>query len=252
MRRAQHHPPPHSRDRWLLSYADFMTLLFAFFTTLYAASLLDAKEQASVVDGLRSALGGGVVVTGASPTARTTDITLPAPPRPEDLEAAADRVQIGEARQAIERELGAAVSLGQMQLVEDRRGLVIGIPEAASFATGRAELSEVAIALMHRLSGVLKTLPNSIRIEGHTDDAPIRTAQFSSNWDLSTARATRVVALLVGDGISPARLSAAGYSEFHPKAPNTSPESRATNRRVDIVVLNASTARSEEPGEPQP
>ena len=229
MRRAQHHPPPHSRDRWLLSYADFMTLLFAFFTTLYAASLLDAKEQASVVDGLRSALGGGTVVTGASPTARTTDVKLPAPPRPEDLEAAADRVQIGEARQAIERELGAAVSLGQMQLVEDRRGLVIGIPEAASFATGRAELSEVAIALMHRLSTVLKTLPNAIRIEGHTDDAPIRTAQFASNWELSTARATRVVAFLVARRNRARRVCPRpATGEFHPRAPNTSPESRAT------------------------
>ena len=250
--RRTHHPPPHSRDRWLLSYADFMTLLFAFFTTLYAASLLDSKQKESVADGLKSALGGAAVVTAASPSARTTDVNLPAPKPKEDLEAAADRIQIGEARQAIERELGSAISLGQLQLVDDRRGLVIAIPEAASFAAGRAELSEVATTLMHRLSGVLATLPNAIRIEGHTDDAPIRTAQFSSNWELSTARATRVVALLVADGMSPARLSAAGYSEFHPKAPNTSPASRALNRRVDIVVLNASTARTEEPGDAQP
>ena len=247
--RRSHHPPAHSRDRWLLSYADFMTLLFAFFTTLYAASLLDSDKQASVVEGLRSALGSKVSAAAGS---NATDIQLPGP-IPDDVAAAAqDRIQIAQARQAIEQQLGDAIDLGRLQLVEDRRGLVIAIPEASSFAPGRADLSEAATELMYRLSQALATLPNSVRIEGHTDDAPIRTAQFSSNWELSTARATRVVALFVGAGLSPSRLSAAGYSEFHPRAANTSPESRALNRRVDIVVLNPSTMRSEEPGGAQP
>ena len=246
--RRTHHPPAHSRDRWLLSYADFMTLLFAFFTTLYAASLVEGDDKASVAEGLRAALGGFTALP--EPATAGSDVRLPSPPvvPPEVAEAARDRAQIAAARQAIERELADALAANELQLIEDRRGLVIAIPEAASFAAGRAEMSPTAMAIMHGLARALTTLPNAVRIEGHTDDVPIRTTQFSSNWDLSTARATRVVALLVDDGISPERLSAAGYSQFHPRAANTSPEARALNRRVDIVVLNASTTRAEEPG----
>jgi chemotaxis protein MotB len=152
------------------------------------------------------------------------------------------------AREAIERALQEDLAAERLELIEDRRGLVLAIPEAFSFENGRAELSAVAEALMGRVAQVLVTLPNAVRVEGHTDNTPIRTPRFTSNWDLSTARATRVVAFFIAPGgISAERLSAAGYSEYHPRAANDTPEGRARNRRVDIIILNQATERSEEP-----
>ena len=133
-------------------------------------------------------------------------------------------------------------------MVEDPRGLVVEVPEAGAFESGKAELSTDAARMMRRVAAMLVGLPNSVRVEGHTDDAPIRTTKFASNWDLSTARATTVVAFLIaGGGVDPTRLSAAGYSQFKPRAGNHTAAGRTRNRRVDLVILNAATARAEEP-----
>ena len=215
-----------SRDRWLISYADFMTLLCAFFTTLYAASLVDAARPQPQV----------APVTSSAPAPAVASVGTPAPD-----EAAALRARI-------EAALADELSAGYLQLVEDPRGLVVEVPEAGAFESGRAELSTDAERMMRRVAVVLAALPNSVRVEGHTDDAPIRTTRFASNWDLSTARATRVVEFLMASGgVDPLRLSAAGYSQFKPRAANTSAEGRTRNRRVDLVILNAATQRSEEP-----
>jgi chemotaxis protein MotB len=227
-----------SHDRWLIPYADFVTLLFAFFTALYAVTAVDATRLPSIAEGMRAAVGSEVK---RPPT--TGDGILPG----DDALVAAEPPRQPDARAAIERELEEDLAAERLELVEDRRGLVLAIPEAFSFETGRADLSAVAEQLMTRVAGVLVTLPNAVRVEGHTDDTPIHTARFTSNWDLSTARATRVVAFFIAAGIAPDRLSAAGYSEFHPRAANDTPEGRARNRRVDIVILNQATAISEEP-----
>jgi len=228
-----------SRDRWLVSYADFMTLLCAFFTTLYAASLVDAAKPAPVAAALTA--------TVTPPAASATSVAAPAPvapvapPEPKPDEAAALRARV-------EAALGDELAAGYLQLVADPRGLVVEIPEAGAFESGRAELSSDAERMMRRVAGVLAALPNSVRVEGHTDDAPIRTVRFASNWDLSTARATRVVEFLVASGgLDPAKLSAAGYSQFKPRAANTSAAGRTRNRRVDLVILNEATTRAEEP-----
>jgi chemotaxis protein MotB len=117
---------------------------------------------------------------------------------------------------------------------------VISLPEEATFKVGSADVTTDARGLVTRVVDSLKNQPNALRIEGHTDDVPIRTAKYDSNWELSTARAGRVVAWMVQDlGFDPARLSAAGYGEFHPRSPNDTPANRARNRRVDIVILDA-------------
>jgi len=157
-------------------------------------------------------------------------------------------------RAEVERALAPELAAGYLQLVEDPRGLVIEVPEAGSFDVGQAELTPEAGAMLSRVATMLATLPNAVRIEGHSDPTPIRTAQYASNWELSTARATRVVEFLVATaGLAPARLSAAGYAEFKPRAANDSREGRARNRRVDLVLLNEATTRAEEPtgGAPQ-
>jgi chemotaxis protein MotB len=229
-----------SHDRWLIPYADFVTLLFAFFTALYAVTSVDATRLPSMAEGVREAIGMAArgepgSAEPAADAAPTPPEAVPTPPAPADVRA------------AIERELGEDLAAGRLEMAEDRRGLVLAIPEAFSFDTGRASLSEQASSLMARVAGVLKTLPNAVRVEGHTDNTPIHTVRFTSNWELSTARATEVVAFFVQSGLSADRLSAAGYSEYHPRASNDSTEGRARNRRVDIVILNAATRNSEEP-----
>lgn len=222
-----------SRDRWLISYADFMTLLVAFFATLYAASLSETP--------------GATAAPVPAPVAAVAPEPEPAPePPPPDPSLAL--------RAEVERALAPELAAGYLQLVDDRRGLVIEVPEAGSFAVGQAELTNEAAAMLTRVATMLATLPNNVRIEGHSDPSPIRTARFATNWDLSTARATRVIQFLVTSaGLAPSRLSAAGYGEFKPRASNDTAAGRARNRRVDLVLLNESTAQAEEPaGSVQP
>lgn len=219
-----------SRDRWLISYADFMTLLVAFFATLYAASLTETA-----------------VTTAAAPVEAVAPVTAPpvAPPAPDPAVAL---------RAEVERALAPELAAGYLQLIEDPRGLVIEVPEAGAFDVGQADLAPEAAHMLTRVATMLTTLPNAVRIEGHSDTTPIRTSQYASNWDLSTARATRVVEFLVTTaGLAPGRLSAAGYAEFKPRAANDTAQGRARNRRVDLVLLNEQTTRAEEPaGSPRP
>jgi chemotaxis protein MotB len=243
-RRRRSEAPRASRDRWLLSYADFITLLFALFATLYASSTVDANKLATVAQGLQRAFDlpaarrPGIVVAGGG--------VLP---------AGRGIVGAGEpdARTEIQSELGEDLRAGRLELSEDGRGLVLSIPEASAFPTGTADLSPAAQAAVTRMAAVLARLPNGLRVEGHTDDVPIHTARFTSNWELSAARAIRVVELLIQRGpLSPDRLSAAGYGEFHPRVANESPSTRAQNRRVDVVILSPATRAAEEPaGLPQ-
>jgi len=218
----------------VIPYADFVTLLFAFFTALYAVTSSDPGQLPTVAAAMREAVSGGKgVLTGEQPRKPAEG---PASSPPRDL------------RDAIERELQDDLAAKRLELIEDRRGLVLAIPEAFSFDNGSADLSAQSQALMGRVGKVLLVVPNGVRVEGHTDNTPIRTAQFASNWELSTARATRVVAFFVSSaGIPAARLSAAGYSEFHPRADNRTADGRVRNRRVDVVILNEATEMAEEP-----
>jgi chemotaxis protein MotB len=227
-----------SRDRWVIPYADFVTLLFAFFTALYAVTASDPTQLPSVAAAMREAVSGGpgVLAGGDKP------LEPAAGPAVEP-----DTAQGESLRDAVERELHDDLASKRLELLEDRRGLVLAIPEAFSFDNGSAELSPASAALMARVGTVLLGVPNGVRVEGHTDTTPIRTSLFASNWELSTARATRVVAFFVSSGVPADRLSAAGYSEFRPRADNGSPEGRARNRRVDIVILNEATQAAEEP-----
>ncbi len=230
-----------------MSYADFITLLFAFFTTMYAISTIDARKLTAVVDSMQAAFAKGDVPalpqrigTGTSPGLSRATLTAGDPQAPS--------VPVREVQDRLESRLGQQLTEGLVDLEVDPRGLVISIREAGSFATGSADLSIAARGLLHEVAGSLHEVGNLVRVEGHTDDVPIHTARYASNWDLSTARATVVVAYFVEAGIWPTRLSAAGYAEFHPREPNDSEANRARNRRVDIVVLNPVTVEREEPG----
>jgi len=140
-----------------------------------------------------------------------------------------------------------------VELRDDPRGVVLAVPVSHAFADGDAVMSERAEAMFRQIGQALARLPNAVRIEGHTDNRPIVTEQYPSNWELSTARATAVVAFLVDEGyVTADRLSVAGYAEYRPVADNDLPEGRAANRRVDIVVVGRQVAAAQEPPLPRP
>lgn len=225
-----------SHERWLVSYADFITLLFAFFTTMYAISTVDARKLASMVDSMQAAF------------TRDGRTVVPRPLAESGAPTAPLQDSIGAAERLAER-LRARLGDRGVEVATDQRGVVVSLRESGSFATGSAELSSDARRVLSELAATIAAEGDvSLRVEGHTDDVPIQTGRFASNWELSTARATTVVTYLIEEcGLAPARLSAAGYGEFHPRASNDSPENRARNRRVDVVILRPETARAEEP-----
>ena len=240
---------PVSHERWLVSYADFITLLFAFFTTMYAISTVDAKKLTSVVASMQTAFaseGASARGSGGMPQ----KLVLPAPQQRGQAPRAGGEqpgINVQEVKARLRVRLAAQVESGLVDVELDPRGLVVSIREAGSFSTGRADLSPVAETVLAELAQALLEVGNAVRVEGHTDDVPIHNDRFASNWELSTARATGVVAYLLRQGVQPERLSAAGYGEFHPREPNDSDDDRARNRRVDVVVLNPVTQAREEP-----
>jgi chemotaxis protein MotB len=228
------------QERWLVSYADFVTLLLAFFVTMYAISTVDVKKMERAATALQDAFpdwtGGAHGVLPGSRAAAAGPAALP--------KGESELLNV-ESRLFYRLR---AIGDDRVELTRDHRGLVITVRESGSFPVGSADLSDYARSLFGEIGRSLADLPNSVRIEGHTDDVPIHNGRFSSNWELSTARATAVVAFLVERvGMAPDRLSAAGYGEFHPRVANDSTDHRARNRRVDIVVLNAKTENTEEP-----
>jgi chemotaxis protein MotB len=235
-RRAE--PAAHS-ERWLISYADFITLLFAFFVTMYAISTVDQKKLQKAVAAFQTAFPASNVVKDAAEVPR---IATPKPAGVHPIDGALDLLKSRLAARLHQ------LDEDRVELNMDQRGLVVSVREAASFPVGRAELDPEAQNLFREIALDLVAIPNHVRVEGHTDDVPIHTVRYASNWELSTARATNVVAFFTeGVGITPDRLSAAGYAEFHPRVPNDSAEHRAENRRVDIVILNPQTLNREEP-----
>jgi chemotaxis protein MotB len=227
-----------SHERWLVSYADFMTLLFAFFVTMYAISNVDKRKLSDMVESMQTAFDA------------RRNISHNSPRDPKEIKDApkADPGSLDDLQQQLAERLRSQIAGGLVGLEIDPRGLVITIREAGTFGTGRADLSDAARTVLAEVASALVGIPNPVRVEGHTDDVPIHTERFRSNWELSTARATTVVAFLVQErGMEPFRMSAAGYGEFHPRAKNTDDAARSQNRRVDIIILNDITRRAEEP-----
>lgn len=213
-------------DRWIVSYADFVTLLFAFFTTMYAISQVDAGKLKMFAGSMKSAF-------------RSEDVRTVKP-------VIEGIVPVAPGVQAIEQDIRSGVEALQtkedIEINRDERGVVVSIGDNLLFEAGRAGLKPGAAPSIGAVAAVLRKLPNRVIIEGHTDNIPIADphGRFGSNWDLSTARATTVLShLLTTYNLPPQRFAAAGYAEFKPKAPNTTPEGRAKNRRVDIIILGS-------------
>lgn len=211
------------RDRWLISYADLVTLLFALFVVLYAAA--DQTRARAVAEALAMQLNGRPSAAAATDGGRGV---LPGG-------RAIDRT-----RAAIDKTVEASSKLrAYARVTNTERGFVISLAEAGFFAPGEAAVREDAAAMLDALADTLREDATPLRVEGHTDSTPISTARYPSNWELSSARASEVLARLIAGGVAPARLSLAGYAGERPVADNTTAEGRALNRRVDLVILQA-------------
>ena len=230
-----------SNDRWLVSYADFITLLFGFFVVLYAFSKADEKKQVQVATAIDSGFSSMGIFAGKQPTGNGTE--QPALPENivmgEDVMAPAEvKNDLNRIRRELTQTLSNQVASHTVSIQMGRDGLVISLREAGFFASGSATPRADAMPTLRQIATSLGKAPYDVRIEGHTDNVPIHDTEFDSNWELSAARATRIARLFLElNAIPPERLSAAGYAEFHPEASNDTAEGRAKNRRVDLVVM---------------
>lgn len=242
-RRHQHHEEEENLERWLVSYADFVTLLFAFFVVMYAISSVNEGKYRVLSESLdaifNESLRSDEPIQVGEPVRALIQEPIPlVEPRQQrgmgngdDLQARLD---------AIERLLKVSMSdyidQGLVEVVRSDDQVEVRIKDKMLFDSGQAELSPEAFTILKDLAAALSTLQQQVMVEGHTDNLPIQTRQFPSNWELSAARAASVVSVLARMGVSPKRLAAVGYGEFRPIADNDEAAGRARNRRVTILL----------------
>jgi chemotaxis protein MotB len=247
-----------NHERWLVSYADFITLLFAFFVVLYSSSQVDKRKAGRLAMAIQVAFQElGVFQTSSTKVPIKDEEAIPfekvqiveninkegdmkriVNPMKGVLSGAGEPQSLEEAQNAIQKALDPEIQRHEVTMSMRREGLVVSLKEMGFFDSGSATVRPGSLDAISRLAVVLKQRPENLRIEGHTDNIPIHTARFASNWELSTSRATDLIQLLIAEyGLPPGHLSAAGYGEFHPVADNDTPEGRAQNRRLDVVIL---------------
>src|SRR6056297_1301475 len=225
-------------SNWMTTFSDMMTLLMTFFVLLYSMSTIDAQKFKAAVSSLRENMGilsGGRTMT-EQPMVESGSMGSEITPSPhQNLTVARQEIQ----QYVQEKNLQDRVNMEMTQ-----RGLVVRFTGQILFEVGEAEIRNEGRDVLDKVATVLKEMPNNVMIEGHTDNLPIDTEEFPTNWELSTARATEVIKYFIEDpGINPERLSAAGYSKYRPIKPNDSPENRALNRRVEVVILNTTNGQ---------
>ena len=269
LRRSVAHQENH--ERWLVSYADFITLLFAFFVVMFATAQKDKTKARVVAESVREALEHGqlsAAITGiinhrkiapdGKGDSRLNPATAPPPnpaapsasvskdlAKPTDLAKQAD---LAKPLEVLQRSLESELKTGKVSMKLDQRGLVISLREAAFFASGDDAVNSNSLPILAKISRVIGDLSNPVRLEGHTDSVPIHNSRFHSNWELSTARSIAMLELLRQKYAFPEdRMYVAGFGENSPADTNGTEEGRSHNRRVDLVVLSKEATKVETP-----
>ena len=246
-------PPPENHERWLVSYADFITLLFAFFVVMFASSQTDKSRAKQVSNAVEKALKEGSSFSVPPAVAQILGGTVDDKGQgnammkgPGGAQRALKETQpdnLAELLPSLKRltkELEEQIKAGKLELRLEARGLVISLRESAFFPSGTDVLDKGSYPTMKTLAALIASLPNSIQLEGHTDSVPIHNARFKSNWELSCARGIAVLDTLCGDFHLPYdRFSVVGRADTVPVDTNETPEGRARNRRVDVVIVNS-------------
>ncbi|MHC0038166.1 flagellar motor protein MotB [Pseudoneobacillus sp. C159] len=255
-RRHKKHEDEHIDESWLIPYADLLTLLLALFIVLFSMRAEDENKANAMLQSLYKAFNSVSIFESNSGTLPNnsgltgTDIPLENKPDPEEKEPPIDKDEKQEKPPMTEDEKQLQDLLAKLQkyidqnqlnasisLTDMKEGIKITLKESISFDSGSDHLKPGFIPILDRISGLLKTVDHSIIIEGHTDNQPISTSNFPSNWELSGARAASVVHFFQSKNIDPKRMSYTGYGEYQPVKPNNSAENRAANRRVNIIIL---------------
>lgn len=247
-----------NHERWMVSYADFVTLLFAFFVVLYSSSQVDKRKAGRLALAIQVAFQElGVFQASNTKVPLQEDDSMPfqkvqiventdkkddlrqlVNPMKGSVTSSAAAQSLLDAQRAVLSALSPEISRKEVSVTMHPEGLVISLREMGFFESGSATLLPKSRDAIDRLAGILKQRPENLRIEGHTDNVPIHNSRFASNWELSTSRATSLVQLFITRyELPPSRLSAAGYGEFHPVTENGTAAGRSQNRRVDVVIL---------------
>ena len=237
MARKKKHPEHVNHERWLVSYADFITLLFAFFVVMFAVSQVDSKKVGRFTTSFNEALEWSPITQPGSSGGgdkAIPEISLAAKGKGKgDFAGEKKGIRTGLSKRATK-----VPALSGLNVLEVRGELVLRLPEKLMFDRGEAALSPDGKSALDAIAEELRIRPVRIRVEGHTDSTPIHNTRFPSNWELSMARAMAVVDFLLSNSkIEPGRMGAAGYGEHHPVASNDTNEGRAQNRRVDIIIV---------------
>ena len=238
-------------DRWMVSYADFVTLLFAFFVVMYAISSVNEGKYRVLSDTMTEAFKVAPKspnpiqigkenrsITSAKPS---NDIIKPIKILPKSERTYEREMQ--QIAQTVSKSVQPLIDQGLIKVTQHKLWVEIEMNSKILFSSADSELEEEAFPALKALAGVIKKLPNSIDVEGHTDNIPINNDLFPSNWELSAARAASVVHLFTNYGVDPRRLSSIGYAEYRPIANNSTADGRLRNRRVKVVILADKNAR---------
>ncbi|HYM10473.1 MAG TPA: flagellar motor protein MotB [Bryobacterales bacterium] len=235
-----------NEERWLVSYADFITLLFAFFVVMFASSQVDKKKMAAMAAVFDSHANKGAEPTrkgGKAGAPQAPAASLAPAPNARSLVLGLTMAELQPAQGKLTSELMPEILAGKIEISLQTRGLVLSLKESAFFAPGDDRVSDAARPILVKVADALRTVPGEIRLEGHTDNTPIRSRKFPSNWQLSTARSVAVLNLLTKDLQLPAdRFAVAGYGQYEPLDSNDTEAGRRKNRRVDLVILTQAAA----------
>ena len=238
-RRKPHSGGQTNHERWVISYADFVTLLLAFFVVMFATAKADSRRIRAVSESVKSAFSQG---NTADLQAAIADVRRDAKQGP----VLSSKPELGKSQDVLKAILSDEIKKGEVEVHMESRGLVISFKQGAVFDSGGDSIKPSAMETMAKVANVVRQLPNQIRLEGHTDNIPIHNEQFRNNWELSSARSIAILQLLNGSfGIKVDRLSVSGYADTAPIASNLTEDGRTRNRRADVVVLSSQAARSE-------
>jgi chemotaxis protein MotB len=224
-------------ERWLLTYADLITLLLIFFIIMYSMSSINKTKFDAVMQMLSQAFGGSHSVV-----AMYNNGVMEKNFYPSQVKTKEQKSLYVKTVSALQKEIQSK----EVKVTADKRGIVISLNSDFYFASGSADLNDSAYGMLNRLGAMLRSVPNDIRVEGHTDSLPIAPGsalaeRYPTNWELSAQRAVNVVKVFEKTGVEKGKVSAAAFADSHPIKPNDTPENRATNRRVEIVILNTPT-----------
>jgi chemotaxis protein MotB len=246
-----------NHERWMISYADFVTLLFAFFVVMFASSNMDKEKAKQVSESVVNAINESHVAAavsaafGGGNVKRAGKSAIKAPKAAELAPAAV--VELLPSLEFLTQALEAEIRAGKLKMSLESRGLVISLLQATYFPSGQDTIDATTFPSLAKIAGVVRELPNPVRLEGHTDSVPISNSRFRSNWELSAARSIALMELLkTRFEIPGSRLMIAGYADNVPMGSNETEAGRAQNRRVDLVILGSKGLASEPAHAPPP